>query len=55
MASPGNRHCASCIGTLSFPICAPLLLLLGSGAVDRYLLPADCTASNPPVQRGAPE
>jgi len=19
MASPGNRHCASCIGTLSFP------------------------------------
>ena len=20
MASPGNRHCASCIGTLSFPI-----------------------------------
>ena len=21
MASPGNRHCANCIGTLSFPIC----------------------------------
>ena len=20
MASPGNRHCVSCIGTLSFPI-----------------------------------
>ena len=20
MASPGNRHCANCIGTLSFPI-----------------------------------
>ena len=20
MASPGNRHCAYCIGTLSFPI-----------------------------------
>jgi len=20
LASPGNRHCASCIGTLSFPI-----------------------------------
>ena len=20
MASPGNRHCASCIGTLSFPV-----------------------------------
>jgi len=54
MASPGNRHCASYIGTLSFPICAPLLLL-GSGAVDRYLLPADCTPANPPVQRAAPE
>jgi len=24
MASPGNRHCTSCIGTLSFP----LLLLI---------------------------
>ena len=21
MASPGNQHCANCIGTLSFPIC----------------------------------
>jgi len=20
MASPGNQHCASCIGTLSFPV-----------------------------------
>jgi len=30
-------------------------LLLGSGAVDRYLLPADCTAANPPVQRAAGE
>ena len=20
MASPGNQHCSSCIGTLSFPI-----------------------------------
>ena len=20
MASPGNRHCANCIGTLSFPV-----------------------------------
>ena len=33
MASPGNQHCASCIGTLSFPIAAlyvrscPLLTL----------------------------
>ena len=23
MASPGNHHCANCIGTLSFPICRP--------------------------------
>ena len=23
MANPGNRHCASCIGTLSFPIATP--------------------------------
>ena len=22
MASPGNRHCANCIGTLSFPVTA---------------------------------
>ena len=22
MASPGNQHCVSCIGTLSFPILA---------------------------------
>ena len=22
MASPGNQHCANCIGTLSFPICS---------------------------------
>ena len=21
MASPGNQHCANCIGTLSFPVC----------------------------------
>jgi len=26
MASPGNRHCAGCIGTLSFPV--GLLLLV---------------------------
>jgi len=27
MASPGNQHCASCIGTLSFPIAyTPTLL-----------------------------
>jgi len=24
MASPGNRRCASCIGTLSFPMKSPI-------------------------------
>jgi len=24
MASPGNRHCANCIGTLSFPVVKPV-------------------------------
>jgi len=28
MASPGNQHCANCIGTLSFPIY--LLFVYGS-------------------------
>ena len=30
MASPGNRHCANCIGTLSFPI-TPAGQLNGNG------------------------
>ena len=25
MASPGNQHCANCIGTLSFPTGCPVL------------------------------
>ena len=34
MASPGNQHCANCIGTLSFPItawsvCVPVCLSVG--------------------------
>ena len=38
MASPGNQHCANCIGTLSFPILcllktADLHSLKKSGAV----------------------
>ena len=28
MASSGNQHCANCIGTLSFPICAVTVVLL---------------------------
>jgi len=24
MASPGNQHCANCVGTLSFPIAQQL-------------------------------
>ena len=36
MASPGNRHCASCIGTLSSPLATPLWKLtchMGSHSV----------------------
>ena len=29
MASPGNQHCANCIGTLSFPIVNPKLHQVG--------------------------
>ena len=25
MASPGNQHCANCIGTLSFPIASRIV------------------------------
>jgi len=28
MASPGNQHCASCIGTLSFPVLFEVLSLM---------------------------
>ena len=38
MASPGNQHCANCIGTLSFPIgkCA-LDARSGLFIVDRFI------------------
>ena len=44
MASPGNRHCANCIGTLSFPIRLLTYLLTsllvgaarGAGSMKRY-------------------
>ena len=29
MASPGNQHCASCIGTLSFPVGTADVLMTG--------------------------
>jgi len=43
MASPGNQHCANCIGTLSFPMCTvqthdtsmTYLILIGSRHVRR--------------------
>jgi len=40
MASPGNRHCANCTGTLSFPICPPRAAAGHPAAttVDRQLL-----------------
>jgi len=55
MASPGNRHCANCIDTLSFPIAAAALccgavaaVRLAPATVDRYFLPAGRPAANPP-------
>ena len=34
MASPGNRHCASCIGTLSFPVDeAGVVMFLGCPSI----------------------
>ena len=34
MVSPGNRHCANCIGTLSFPIMLGFSQGLGLGSRD---------------------
>jgi len=28
MASPGNQHCASCIGTLSFPTMMMMMMMI---------------------------
>jgi len=34
MASPGNQHCANCIGTLSFPWCRNHLII--GNDLNRY-------------------
>jgi len=34
MASPGNQHCASCIGTLAFPLLLRRFLLTQSNALQ---------------------
>ena len=34
MASPGNQHCANCIGTLSFPMAARLLPVFACRSFD---------------------
>ena len=36
MASPGNQHCANCIGTLSFPVA--LSVFVASDTI-RYEMP----------------
>ena len=37
-ASPGNQHCANCVGTLSFPIVdAPILMLFEEAGWLRFL------------------
>ena len=38
MASPGNQHCASCIGTLSFPIQSATGIITASFCVHRQCL-----------------
>ena len=55
MVSPGNQHCANCIGTLSFPFGAerrapvmPRRCCWAPAAVYRYLLPGRRSAANPP-------
>ena len=35
MASPGNQHCARCIGTLSFPMTAwPLVASINQSVIE---------------------
>ena len=41
MASPGNQHCANCIGTLSFPIALSFLSVSGHLPPD-ICHPATC-------------
>jgi len=45
MASPGNQHCASCIGTLSFPV-KQALCLVKAGSIHKLC--------EPHGERGAP-
>jgi len=43
MASPGNRHCASCIGTLSFAtVCAKVVPKLGLALVLEVTISCRC-------------
>ena len=48
MASPGNRHCANCIGTLSFPIQSVRVRVLQSMVHQLVVLIRDA------LQRKAP-
>ena len=41
MASPGKRHCANCIGTLSFPIAFSLPSLGPAARLVVFLLASD--------------
>ena len=44
MASPGNQHCASCIGTLSFPIALLIIAVQSAvmfGLYKRWLVYAE--------------
>ena len=36
MASPGNQHCANCIGTLSFPLILAAAAAAAAGTVDTH-------------------
>ena len=49
MASPGNRHCANCIGTRSFPVCVAPFQIPGGNRppAPLRLLYADCYAGCP--------
>ena len=41
MASPGNQHCVSWIGTLSFPIVGSLTTMLYTGCGRKKVSPED--------------
>jgi len=46
MASPGNQHCANCIGALSFPISAHLQHRLTPCSDERGDMSCDTTAES---------